>query len=428
MGRVRIYRGKVVIDYRDADNRRRVEVVKGSFTNVADRRIAAKALLRKRESEVERGVHVALNLRPTLRELWERYEAAKVNLRPSTKRDYDRLAELYLLPMFGDQKVHDMRAEQIERFRSALPNGLPRPVAEAFAGRQLAANPKWSEARAKLQASRKKVGRRTVNKILTLTSSLLDFACKRGWADHNAAEHVEHIRDSASVEGRALDDAVLSPAEIRRLLEATPEGVYRLLVETAILTGARLSELLALRWSDTDLQGKQIYIRRAWRERQYTLPKTRTSTRKIDLPERLVQELRLWRLRCPKTADGTLDLVFANRKGRPLSPTNFSTRIFRPALKRAGITRRIRFHDLRHTHASLQLAQGVDVVRVSRALGHANVSTTLNIYAHAMPRENNGNADKLAEFIYGESKGQNSAPTTEPVVVPFPAAAADRKA
>jgi integrase len=247
-----------------------------------------------------------------------------------------------------------------------------------------------------LQASRKKVGRRTVNKILTLMSSLLDFACKRGWADHNAAEHVEHMRDSASVEGRALDDAVLTPVEIRRLLEATPEGVYRLLVRTAVLTGARLSELLALRWSDTDLQGKQIYIRRAWRERQYTLPKTRTSTRKIDLPERLVHELRLWRLRCPKTADGTLDLVFANRKERPLSPTNFSTRIFRPALKRAGITRRIRFHDLRHTHASLQLAQGVDVVKVSRALGHANVSTTLNIYAHAMPRENNGGADSVA--------------------------------
>ena len=423
MGRVRIYRGKVVIDYRDADNRRRVEVVKGSFANAADRRIAGKALLRKRESEVERGVHVALSLRPAVREAWEHFIEAKINLRPSTRRDYVCLAELYLLPMFGDQKVHEIRTEQIERFRSALPNGLPRPVAEAFARRQLAANPKWSEARAKLQASRKKVGRRTVNKILTLMSSLLDFACKRGWADHNAAEHVEHIRDSASVEGRALDDAVLSPVEIRRLLEATPEGVYRLLVETAILTGARLSELLALRWSDTDLQRKQIYIRRAWRERQYTLPKTRTSTRRIDLPERLVQELRLWRLRCPKTADGTLDLVFANRKGRPLSPTNFSTRTFRPALRRAGITRRIRFHDLRHTHASLQLAQGVDVVRVSRALGHANVSTTLNIYAHALPRENNGNADKLAEFIYGESKGQNSAPTSEPVVVPFRPAA-----
>jgi integrase len=146
-----------------------------------------------------------------------------------------------------------------------------------------------------------------------------------------------------------------------------------------------LSELLALRWSDTDLQGKQIYIRRAWRERQYTLPKTRTSTRKIDLPELLVRELRLWRLRCPKAADGTLDLVFANREGRPLSPTNFSTRTFRPALKRAGITRRIRVHDLRHTFVSLMLANGEDIVRVSRLLGHANPTITLNVYSHMLP-------------------------------------------
>jgi integrase len=276
-----------------------------------------------------------------------------------------------------------------------------------------------------LVTDRKKVGTRTINKILTLLSSLLAFACRRGWCDFNAAEHVEHFRDSATVEGRAPDDAVLTPAEIRRLIESTPEGVYRLLVETAILTGARLSELLALRWADTDLHGKQIYVRRAWRERQFTLPKTRNSTRKIDLPESLVRELRLWRLQCPKSAEGTLDLVFANREGRPLSPTNFSTRTFRPALKRAGITRRIRFHDLRHTHASLQLAQGVDVVRVSRALGHANVSTTLNIYAHALPRQDNGHADKLAEFIYGDGAAEVQQ-ETDPVVVPFPAAA-DRK-
>jgi integrase len=421
VGRVRIYRGKVCIDYR-AEKRRHVEVVRGSFANAADARIAAKALLNKRESEVERGVHIALSLRPTFHQVWQHFRDAKINLRPSTKRDYECLAELYLLPMFGDQKVHSIRTEQIERLRSALPHGLPRPVAEAFAKRQLEANPKWSQARAKLLAERKTVGKRTVNKILTLMSSLLAFACRRGWCDFNVAEHVEHIRDSASVEGRALDDAVLTPAEIRRLIEAMPAGVCRLLVQTAVLSGARLSELLALRWADTDLQEKQIYIRRAWREGQFTLPKTRTSTRKIDLPDLLVHELRLWRLRCPKTTDGTLDLVFANREGRPLSPTNLSTRIFRPALKRAGITRRIRFHDLRHTHASLQLAQGVDVVRVSRALGHADVSTTLNIYAHALPRENNGIADKLAEFIYGDSAAPAATSPAEAVVVPFPTA------
>jgi hypothetical protein len=73
---------------------------------------------------------------------------------------------------------------------------------------------------------------------------------------------------------------------------------------------------------------------------------------------------------------------------------------FFPALQRAGI-RRIRFHDLRHTFASLMISNGEDIVRVSRLMGHATASFTLNVYSHMIPREHDPSGDRLASLVFG---------------------------
>ena len=104
------------------------------------------------------------------------------------------------------------------------------------------------------------------------------------------------------------------------------------------------------------------------REGEFVAPKTVTSARRIDLTDALIAELREWRLACPIGAD---DLIFPNLDGKPLCHSNLLQRGFYPALRRAGL-RQIRFHDLRHTFASLLLANGEDVVRVSRLLGHSS--------------------------------------------------------
>jgi integrase len=105
----------------------------------------------------------------------------------------------------------------------------------------------------------------------------------------------------------------------------------------------------------------------------------------------------VWRLACPK---GSYDLIFPNLDGQPMNYSNLITRGFHPARKRAGI-RRIRFHDLRHTYASLMIRNGEDIVVVSRLMGHANASFTFNVYCHMLPRKRNPIADRLASLVFG---------------------------
>jgi integrase len=92
--------------------------------------------------------------------------------------------------------------------------------------------------------------------------------------------------------------------------------------------------------------------------------------------------------------------VFPNLAGSPISNANLLQRAFYPALRRAGL-RKIRFHDLRHTFASLLIANGEDIVRVSRLLGHANPTITLKVYSHMLPKEHYGTTQRLLEMVSG---------------------------
>jgi integrase len=181
------------------------------------------------------------------------------------------------------------------------------------------------------------------------------------------------------------------------------------MIQVAIFTGMRQGEILGLQWGDIDWSGRQIHVRRAWKEGAFTEPKTRNSIRRVDFPEFLVLELKKWRLQCPK---GDLDLVFPSETGNPISHANLLQRGSYPALRRAGL-RKIRFHDLRHTFASLMIANGEDIVRVSRLLGHASPNITLSIYSHMLPREHYGSTDRLAQLVYGPAEGPLQ--TTRPV-------------
>jgi len=95
-----------------------------------------------------------------------------------------------------------------------------------------------------------------------------------------------------------------------------------------------------------------------------------------------------------------------------MSYWNLMARGFHPALKRAGI-RRIRFHDLRHTYASLMIRNGEDIVRVSRLMGHANASFTFNVYCHMLPRKRDPIGDRLASLVFGNKMETDDDPETE---------------
>jgi integrase len=142
---------------------------------------------------------------------------------------------------------------------------------------------------------------------------VLNYACRHRWVDYNPAEHVERLRDTRVLGDQPLDANILGPDEVRRLIEAARDR-YKVIIQIAIFTGMRQGEILGLQWGDVDWNGRQIHVRRAWKEGAFTEPKTRNSIRRVDFPEFLVLELKKWRLQCPK---GDLDLVFPSENGNP---------------------------------------------------------------------------------------------------------------
>ncbi|HEX6876457.1 MAG TPA: site-specific integrase [Nocardioidaceae bacterium] len=187
----------------------------------------------------------------------------------------------------------------------------------------------------------------------------------------------------------------LTAEQARRLLAGARGDRREALYVVALTTGMRQGELLALRWADVDLAAGRLAVRGSlhrdagggWTIQE---PKTARSRRPVVLAPVAVRALAEHRHRqdAERRAAGArwedTDFVFTNRVGRPLSSQNLVQRDFHPLLRRLGLPR-VRFHDLRHTAATLLLQQGVHPKVVSEMLGHADVGVTLDIYSHVSP-------------------------------------------
>jgi integrase len=168
------------------------------------------------------------------------------------------------------------------------------------------------------------------------------------------------------------------------------------------MTGARQGEILGLKWSDIDFMKKQICINRTFNMGRFFTPKTKGSARRIDLAPMVIRDLAVWKLKSGGKDD---DLVFANEAGQPMNYSNMVQRYYRKALKDAGISQ-IRFHDLRHTYASLLLAQRENIKYIQTQLGHSSPTVTLNVYSHLMKSENQEAVCRLENAIF-QGTGHN---------------------
>ncbi len=157
----------------------------------------------------------------------------------------------------------------------------------------------------------------------------------------------------------------------------------------------RESEVLGLQWGDVDFNQGQIFVRRTLQGGKFYNPKTKTSYRRIDIDPQLITELKKWKLRCPK---GELDLVFPNSEGGPLDGLYMLKRIFYPALSRAKVAK-VRFHDLRHTNASLRIEAGQNPKYIQEQLGHSSIQVTMDIYGHLLRSSDQDAAIKLRQVI-----------------------------
>lgn len=400
MAVVRKYRERWVADFRDQHGRRRIEVPAGEFESKALERRAAQELLTRRLAEVRSETFTPDRARISFGDLCARFLESKVKARQTTLDDYRIMIGCYLHPYFATRRVESITRFDIERFRAEMLAGTPEVVRLA----REAHEKRLQETDPKARLKPLKPGARTTNKCLGLLVSILGYAVTHNLAIRNAAEKIEKLR-TAEGEGRVIEQNVLTPDELRRVIEAATDP-HRIPIALAVYTGIRQAEALGLQWGDIDWNRGTAEIRRTYRCGAFYQPKTASSRRTIELPADLVVMLKRWRLACPK---GEHDLVCPSKSGKPMHGSALLNRGLRPALSRAKI-RTVRFHDLRHSFASNLLAAGVDVVTVSKALGHANVHITLTTYAHAVPKARHGAGDRIAALLSQSGNKLETAP------------------
>jgi integrase len=278
-------------------------------------------------------------------------------VKPPTYESYSQLVSNHITPALGSKKLKDLTPTHVRRFRSLeLEKGL---------------------------------SPRTVQYLLFLLRRALQQAVNEGLLPRNVAQDIK-VHQTTKGEERYL-----TPVQVKALLSAARSDRLEALYVLAISTGLRQGELLGLRWDDIDLDTGTLSVKRTLSLGQggprLTEPKTAKSRRSIELTAQAVEALERHRAAQDeeKARLGSLwkenGLVFRSVTGTPLRRNNLVRRSFKPLLEKAGLPRRYRFHDLRHTAASLLFLKGTHPKIVQELLGHATIAVTLDTYSHMIP-------------------------------------------
>jgi integrase len=238
-----------------------------------------------------------------------------------------------------------------------------------------------------------KVGQRTRQLVYRVMRSAFSEAVEDGLLVRNPCARRDKPRYYPRPH-KALDQT-----EAHALLKAAKATDYYALFFLAVVTGMRQGEIFGLCWDAVDFESAAIYVRgtltRSPSGEIRLIPPKAARQRRVDVGPKLLDLLRRLRKRPGPW-------VFTDRKGEPLAKDRFVRTVFHPLLKAAGLPR-IRFHDLRHTCATLGLASGVNVKVMSERLGHSSAKMTLDVYTKALPTLQRQAATTM-ETIVGEVK------------------------
>ena len=293
----------------------------------------------------------------------------KPNLSPRGYERYESIVRVHLVPSIGSIPLTQLRSNHLQRHYSIM-----------------------------LEAG---LSPRSVRYHHVVLHKALATALKWGLATRNVADGVDVPRAKHS------EMQIWDEMEVNQFLETAKSTQYYALFYTALFTGARRSELLALRWQDIDFIYSQISISRSMHHLKggsyiFTQPKSEKSRRTIALPPSAFLVLQDYQKQ--KEAEGLLldtplretDLVFS-ALGKPLRPNTVSRAWSIVAIK-AGV-KVIRLHDARHTHASLMLKQGIHPKVVQERLGHSTIAITLDTYSHVAPGLQEAAAKRFDEVL-----------------------------
>ena len=236
------------------------------------------------------------------------------------------------------------------------------------------------------------MGWQTVRNAWVLLSSIPETAVEYGYVQANPARGVKFPR-----KGLKAKPAIIAGEDLAKLLGHLGEP-YRTMVSVIAATGLRIGELLALRWSALDLEDGSLAVRESVFEGKFQPPKTLKAVRTIPLGRHAVAALKAHRDRATRTAPE--DLVFANRSGKPRRESKLLHNVLQPAAEKAGLGRVT--HQFRHIHSSLLNDLKVPVKIAQEQLGHASISTTLNIYTHVVDASHRKAVEAVEERLFGE--------------------------
>jgi len=334
----------------------------------------AEKLLAERLSQVHGGTF-AEQKRATFAEFkatWmEKY--AEPEVRPSTLSMYQSLFKIHIIPHLGDKQLSSLSVEDLQGFKSRkLKEGL---------------------------------SPQTVKHMTRLIRQMFNHAVDWDYITRNPALKVKDPK----IPKRKAD--FLTPKEVRLLLASLP-GKHYAMILTAITSGLRIGELLAMKWSNLDWQSGTYHVQETLTRKRDTQEagladvKTESSAQPVDLTPTCLDALREHQreqkeIRLKREDYQDQGLVFALDSGKPMNDGNVVNRIFHPALDDAGL-RRINLHSLRHTCASLLIAQGENPKYVQKQMRHASVQITFDTYGHLMPGTGRDAARRLDEVLFGK--------------------------
>ncbi len=313
----------------------------------------------------------------------------------TTFDDYKKLLDRDILPTLKLLDLQDITREKVK--------------ALALAGLQKGQSPK------------------TVQNIVRCLSSLFSHALEDNLVKVNPALKPGKFLPKIT---KRHNIAPLTREEVALLIETAKTKLprYYPLFLCAVRTGLRMGELLALQWGDIDWHGRFIEVRRNYTHFKLTTPKSGES-RRVDMSKELAQTLRdLLTERQIEAAAGqwteTPPWVFCSETGGLLHPHNLRDRVFYGLLTKAKL-RKVRFHDLRHTFASLLLQQGESLVYVKEQMGHSSIQVTVDLYGHLIPGGNKQAVDRLDTPVGQWLHEAQSATSAQPPRYETPAASSD---
>ncbi len=310
----------------------------------------------------------------------------KPSVRPRTYERYEEVLRLHINPVLGRHRLQKLSAQHIEAFYAK-----------------------------KLQEG---LSPRTVNTFHNVLHKALEKARRSRIIIENVCEFVDRPR----VEDTEINP--LSLEQVKALLAVAQGHAIEALLTLALATGMRRGELMGLKWQDIDFEKGALQVRRIMSRVPSKLKtedkkgyveaatKTKKSRRSIVIVPFALEALKRHRelQRAAKEKAGTRwvenDLVFRTSVGTPLHPDNNIFVPFKELLNEAKLPN-VRFHDLRHSAATLLLGEGVHPKIVQEILGHSNINITLNVYSHVLPGMQQGAMDKMNSVFEDEEESED---------------------